>query len=1342
MLDRIVIFIFSLGVAFVASASDLISIGAGGEMAQRKIESYSSSSDGSKVIFLSRDQVLDSSKTDSLRSLYMRDIEAGTTEIVGLGNEVMGELVMPDADILEAKISGDGNYIVFLTAATNLSTNNFNCAQVYRREIATGIVERISEDGGGNAHNSASGCLTISSDGDEIGYCTSASNIGSGSIYDKYFIHQYSTSTKIEVTPTSEAGGLVGDVLSADMAPNGGKIVFSTNAVNIDPLDPSLGTTEEPLLNAEFDIYSFNYSSYPTVSFDLVSKVSPTEKINGHSVNPKLSLSGNTLAFESIGNNILVGDNNDRWDVYKLDVVAGVFYRESVTNAGGEFSQDSELMSLSDDGTEVIFKTKSGINGNFGTVENMYSRYGTHTLSLMSDGITTIYDDVGLGGINGNGRFRFYLTEYAFDGGDTNGVADLYRVLDPYKIDSIMLSGGGDVEEGQTLTYTVTRTNARSNFNRDVLINYQISGEATSGDDYLAVSGTVLIAEGQDSATIQIQTVDDVLLESPESITIEILGGEFYSAGIQSITDTISDNDIASVSLTLSQSIVPENSAQVVNVTAGRVEAENGFPLQFDLVVTGTATSGEDYIVDTLSIEIPAGVDEAVAQIIMVNDNVPEGTENIEISIDETSQIVQSGPNAILTIEDADLHEVSIVAIDSKMSEDGVDTAVFELRRDFTFGAVDVALSYLGSSVYGLDYVAAPLSVTIPDGQASAQFTITGSSDLINEPTETLIAKINEGSGYLLKAPTQALAIIEDASSRQIVSLESGNLDIPETGTGTLTIKKSDNGPSVDVYLVVSGTAQSGVDFQAVSTPVTVPAGAESVDVTITAIDDAISEGAETIKISVLSGSNYTADVLKGEITFNVIDNDSSVLELYEVSGKAREGQDDRKLSFEIRATGDVRSDIEVDLGYGGDAAFGVDYLAPTSITFEAGQNSKVIEIEALTDTEVEFGEIINVSLVNNGNYQLGTYPAVNLRITDGKSELAEVNDSVSEVSVANDGSVALASSSGKIYAGNSSALSEILGHNSQSLNGRSKSVSITSDGGKVYFQSIANNFSSGPSGIFQWNVIEFDRAGNSFTNITAATISDINNESINPSISPNGDYLVFESNSPDLVSEDTNSKRDIFSFDTSSSTLNRVSDLSSDPNFTAAYLPKVDNGGNVSFFTDSDLVFVDSALDETTVSGIERPDSYSILGTSILAMTDQSVFDVNEDKIYYPSTFEKLVEIDSVAVESKIDISKLDGKTVNLSTSSNGRFAVFLSQSRLLDPRGDTCGVTPFIADLSTGDAERLEYEESASCGDYSFSAVSISADGRRIAYSKVFESSGKLTSKIYETSNPYFSF
>jgi hypothetical protein len=106
---------------------------------------------------------------------------------------------------------------------------------------------------------------------------------------------------------------------------------------------------------------------------------------------------------------------------------------------------------------------------------------------------------------------------------------------------------------------------------------------------------------------------------------------------------------------------------------------------------------------------------------------------------------------------------VSIAATDANAAEAAADPGVFTITRTgSTAAALTVTLAYGGGATNAVDYTSLPTSVTIPAGSASTTLTVTPIDDSTVEGAETVVATVQNGSGYQVTDPASATVTIAD----------------------------------------------------------------------------------------------------------------------------------------------------------------------------------------------------------------------------------------------------------------------------------------------------------------------------------------------------------------------------------------------------------------------------------------------------------------------------------------------------------------------------------------------------------------------------------------------------
>lgn len=170
--------------------------------------------------------------------------------------------------------------------------------------------------------------------------------------------------------------------------------------------------------------------------------------------------------------------------------------------------------------------------------------------------------------------------------------------------------------------------------------------------------------------------------------------------------------------------------------------------------------------------------------------------------------------------------------------------------------------------------------------------------------------------------------------------------------------------------------------------------------------------------------------------------------------------------------------------------------------------------------------------------------------------------------------------------------------------NGDSIVPAISPNGRYVVFASAANDLTPGGNGRFVLNIYLRDRTAQT-TTLVSANINGTdggNDNSINPQVSSNGQFVVFQSDASDLVPNDTNGVTDIFMRNVSTGTTTLVSAASDgSPGNGASTDPIMTPDGRY-------VVFLSSATNLTSgIAANGLPDLFvrdMVLGTNYLIST------------------------------------------------------------------------------------------------------------------------------------------
>ncbi|MGA2246294.1 MAG: hypothetical protein ABSH48_14955 [Verrucomicrobiota bacterium] len=166
--------------------------------------------------------------------VYACDLFAGTNQIVSVGT--LGSAASGIS--VEPVISGDGRYVAFTSAATNLIAVDTNkSTDVFIRDLQAQTTTLVSVNAAGTGEgNGNSYAPTISADGRFILFVSKASNLTAGSFsgFDNLFLRDQQYGTNYALTKTGKS--------CAAMTPDGHFIAFATaSGATVNVWDSQLG---------------------------------------------------------------------------------------------------------------------------------------------------------------------------------------------------------------------------------------------------------------------------------------------------------------------------------------------------------------------------------------------------------------------------------------------------------------------------------------------------------------------------------------------------------------------------------------------------------------------------------------------------------------------------------------------------------------------------------------------------------------------------------------------------------------------------------------------------------------------------------------------------------------------------------------------------------------------------------------------------------------------------------------------------------------------------------------------------------------------------------------------
>jgi Tol biopolymer transport system component len=293
--------------------------------------------------------------------VVLRDRLENTSRLIALGPGG----VAPDGWSGQPDIAANGSAIVFVSAATNLvpDDRNGSHADIYRLDLRTARIERISVDSRGLQQPGASQSPSVSGDGRYVAFASMAAlgtprdgpaRAATRAPYPTIYLRDTQAG---RTTAIGGPDGLPDDsstmpVVSAD----GRYVAFASRAANLAPRDR----------NKSSDVFLYEIE---TGTLTLVSRAAGGGPANGASLTPAISADGRFVAFQSDASDMACARNCQRADedinllpdVFIFDRLNGQISPVSLSRHG-PWMEESAAPAIDAGGTVVAFTSRHPIS--------------------------------------------------------------------------------------------------------------------------------------------------------------------------------------------------------------------------------------------------------------------------------------------------------------------------------------------------------------------------------------------------------------------------------------------------------------------------------------------------------------------------------------------------------------------------------------------------------------------------------------------------------------------------------------------------------------------------------------------------------------------------------------------------------------------------------------------------------------------------------------------------------------------------------------------------------------------------------------------------------------------
>lgn len=364
--------------------------------------------------------------------------------------------------------------------------------------------------------------------------------------------------------------------------------------------------------------------------------------------------------------------------------------------------------------------------------------------------------------------------------------------------------------------------------NQPATLILMVSNGTASSADWSQTSNTVSIPAGDYTTPVPISIpasvltiLGDLVVEPDETInlTMNTFVGVGAGATVNSVY-TILNDDNSTVSVTAATPVVNEGGPGAAGTGTFAFTFSNPVSTArtVSYTVTGTATSGTDFVALTGSFVMPAGALTFILTLTSVADLIIEGDENVRVTITGVSGVPVVSVNAtpaVITIDDDDVPTILYSPAAVNMAEGS--TATIEVwLPNAPAGSVTINVS---TQMAGLLNIS-PVTLTFTTANYSTHQLITLQSienSTLGNQTDNIILAVNDALSFDPFDPLPDILIPVTIMDNDVASIvvNPGSVTVAENGTATFTVSLSAAPASgnVVVDLVSNNTAVATINI-------------------------------------------------------------------------------------------------------------------------------------------------------------------------------------------------------------------------------------------------------------------------------------------------------------------------------------------------------------------------------------------------------------------------------------------------------------------------------------------------------------------------------------------------
>ena len=571
------------------------------------------------------------------------------------------------------------------------------------------------------------------------------------------------------------------------------------------------------------------------------------------------------------------------------------------------------------------------------------------------------------------------------------------------------------------VTFTLTLSGGSS---EDVTLDYATGlatgdisarsglGRATAGDDYIAASGVVTFASGEQTKTITVQVQDDDISE----------GTEFFGVNLSSLTNAeftnqqtkenasvgIRDNDTLGVLISRSQIVLEEPIQGATAITDSYTVVLTSQPTATATVTIGGA-SDPAVSLNKSSLTFTA-LNWNTAQTVTItpvrDDDAADEFVTVTHTLSGGDYEGLRGTDVGVRVNDSNSRDVIVSEPTLALSEGSNITYTVELASQPT-ATTTVSITITGDAQLTIDPT--ELTFTTSNWNTPQTITVTATQDEGSSDNTATLNHVASGSDYVAVTKAVTVTVTDDDDPQVTVIVRGGRLHGAGGRDGqTVTVTLSAD-PERTVVIPLTATNQGTTSSTDYSVPlsVTFNDGEQSQTIAFTAAQDT-DDYDESVLLAIGTGLPIPGDRASGtvETTVSIIDDEEPPVTVM-FGADAYTVPEGGMVTVTVTLNRDPKRTVVIPLvttNQGGAA-----FTLPTSVTFNAGETEQTLTFGAGTDPSDERpGASVLIAFATNlpAEVSAGTPATTLVSITDANDPQVTVSFGAGAYTVPEGGTV------------------------------------------------------------------------------------------------------------------------------------------------------------------------------------------------------------------------------------------------------------------------------------------------------------------------------------------------